>query len=64
MIELKPCPKCGAVPEYILTGDYNQSWVLVCPDCLYSVEKWGEGRSTKIGARLAWNRGVKKRKNE
>ena len=60
MNELRPCPHCGGIPEYIRVGDYNQYWTLICPDCLYSAEKWGEGRSTKMGARILWNRNAKK----
>jgi hypothetical protein len=61
MNELKPCPNCGSIPEYVRTGEFNQYWTLICPYCLHSAEKWwGEGRSTKIGARMKWNRMVRK----
>jgi len=59
MNNFKPCPKCNSVPEYIRVGDFNQYWYVICPNCLYSPIKENEARSTKLGARLLWNRKIK-----
>lgn len=56
---LKPCPFCGAGPEFLpVVWKHNGSWSVGCNNCL----SWGPVKDSLSEANSAWNRRAKARR--
>lgn len=52
---LKPCPFCGAEPEYGSLGGDKQNWAIWCPDCGIPCSETGLQGATLTEIKKMWN---------